>query len=372
MLRWKRSKDASKTKIRSSRSPSSKNSELWWRSKRKLPRIALKSVTSSARRWKATCSMIRFNEQEHRSASVTQQGSSACKDITQQTSMAWLRWEQGVKASLEAERTTSPPLSTLVKMMKSRTISILGWRRTRRNWRGPPTWKIREWRSLCRRCRAKPRSMAAQRYQERPSGMSGTRSTGWNSLNRTRWDVMRWKSARRKRIEKTWNSFFSRRKSVGKRKGHSFLVWMTTSMLTRRRRMQSWRSGAMPRTAHSAVRVWYRWRKICWIGQRWPFAASKSSRWTCRGWNSIRVNTNRCSQAPSLRKISAQICSSNAKPKPLSKPSASSKAYRTNSTALRPILNSWSLQFPWISTRRSSTLSKSLSQRPKLIEEFLG
>ena len=147
---------------------------------------------------------------------------------------------------------------------------------------------------------------------------------------------------------------------------------MITGMPTRRKKMQSWRSGAMPKLALSAVRVWYRWRKSCWIGQRWPFAASKSSRWTCRGWNSIRVSTNRCSQAPSSRKISAQICSSNAKPKPLSKPSASSKAYRTNSTALRPILNSWRLQFPWISTRKNSTPSKSQSLRSKLIEEILG
>ena len=316
--------------------------------------------------------MIRSNVQEHRAASVTLQGSSVCKNITQRTSMAWLRWEQGVKASLVAGRTTSPPRSTLLKTMKRRTISIIGWKRTRKNWREQPTWKIREWRSRCRRCRARPRSMPAQRFQSWPSGMSVTRSTGWNSLNRTQWDVMRWKSARRKRIEKTWNSFFSRRKSVVKRKGPSSQDWMTTGMPTRRRRMQSWRSGAMPRPAHSAVRVWYRWRKICWISQRWPFVASKSNRWTCREWNSIRVSTNRCSQAPSSRKISAQICSSNVKPKPLSKPSASSKAYRTNSTALRPILNSWSLQFPWISTRRSSTLSKSLSQRPKLIEEFLG
>ena len=254
--------------------------------------------------------------------------------------------------------------------MKSRTISIIGWRRTRRNWRGLPIWKIRGWRSLSVRCRARLPSMPAQKYLGWPSGMSVTKNTGWNCSNRTHWDAMRWKSARRKRIEKTWKCLSSRKRSAILRNRHNSTVFKTSSMPTRRKRMQSWRNGVTPRNARLAVRVWYRWKRSWWIGQRWPLAASKNSRWTCRGWNSIRVSTNRCSQDPSSRKTSALICSSNAKPKLSSQPSASNKAYRTNSTALRPVLNRWLRRFPLRGTRRISMPSKNLSLRSKLIEQI--
>ena len=286
--------------------------------------------------------------------------------------MAWLKCEQEVKALLVAGRTTTQhPQSCLVEKMKNKTISIIGWRRMMRNWRGPPTWKIKEWRSRSQRCRTQPLWMLPQSTRGRRWGMSANRNTGWKCSSRTRWSAMRWRSVRKRRIERTWKCFNSRRTSAILRNRHSSLVWMTSSMPTRRKRMQSWGSGATPRPAQSAVKVWSRWRKICWIGQRWPFAASKNSRWTCRGWNSIRVSTNRCSQATSLTKTSAQICSSHAKQTPLSKPSALIKAYRTNSTALLPILNIWHLRFPWIGTRKILTQSKNLSLRSKLIEQIL-
>ena len=183
--------------------------------------------------------------------------------------------------------------------MKSKTISIIGWRRMRRNWRGPPIWKIKEWRSRSQRCRTRPLWMPPQSTRGRPWGMSENRNTGWKCSSKTHWSAMRWRSVRKRRIERTWKCFNSRRTSAILRNRHSSPVWMTSSMQTRRKRMQSWGSGATPRPAQSAVKVWSRWRKICWIGQRWPFAASKNNRWTCRGWNSIRVSTNRCSQAPS-------------------------------------------------------------------------